>query len=102
MPIDIDPENNETRALFDFAGELTGLRVLEIGCGEGRLTWRYALQAAHVTAIDPKEEKIARANADLPPELQERVVFHACELEDFVAGPGLGERYDLAILSWSL
>jgi 2-polyprenyl-3-methyl-5-hydroxy-6-metoxy-1,4-benzoquinol methylase len=102
VPIKIDPENSETKALFDFAGDITGLRVLEIGCGEGRLTWRYALQAAHVTAIDPNKEKIQRAISGTPPALKDKVVFHACELEDFAAGEGLGQTFDLAILSWSL
>jgi 2-polyprenyl-3-methyl-5-hydroxy-6-metoxy-1,4-benzoquinol methylase len=46
MPIRIDPDNNETPDNFN------GQRVLEIGCGSGRLTWRYADQAAHVVGID--------------------------------------------------
>jgi len=37
MTIRVDPENNETRALFDLAN-LSGKHVLEIGCGDGRLT----------------------------------------------------------------
>jgi len=41
MVIRTDPENNETRALFDLA-DFKSKRVLEIGCGDGRLTWRYA------------------------------------------------------------
>jgi 2-polyprenyl-3-methyl-5-hydroxy-6-metoxy-1,4-benzoquinol methylase len=102
MAIDIDPEISETQALFDFAGELAGLRVLEIGCGEGRLTWRYASQAAHVTAIDPDTEKVQRAISETPVALKDKIVFHACELEDFAAGVGLGQTFDLAILSWSL
>jgi 2-polyprenyl-3-methyl-5-hydroxy-6-metoxy-1,4-benzoquinol methylase len=102
MPIDIDPENNETRALLDFSGDLAGLHILEVGCGEGRLTWRYASHAAHVTAIDPNADKIALANANMPTELHKKVNFHACGLEDFITGPGINERFDLAILSWSL
>jgi hypothetical protein len=50
--IRIDPEQNETRALFSFV-ELDGRRVLEIGSGDGRLTWRYAERADHVTAVEP-------------------------------------------------
>ena len=41
----IDPEGAELAALgklVDFAG----LHVLEVGCGDGRLTWRYADGAA--------------------------------------------------------
>ena len=60
MAIRVDPENNEIRALFDLA-DLSGQYVLEIGSGDGRLTWRYAGRAAHVTAIDPFAEGITRA-----------------------------------------
>jgi tRNA G46 methylase TrmB len=45
MAIRIDPENNETPALFDMVN-FSEQRVLEIGCGNGRVTWRYADKAA--------------------------------------------------------
>jgi tRNA G46 methylase TrmB len=57
MPILLDPEGLETNALFEQAGSFTGLRVLEVGCGDGRLTCRYAGQAASVVAIDPGVER---------------------------------------------
>ncbi len=100
MTIRVDPENNETRALFDLA-DFSGQRVLEIGCGDGRLTWRYAGRAAHVTAIDPFEESVARARENLPRELQGRVEFHPIAFEDFAAAnkPAV---FDIAILAWSL
>ena len=65
MVIRIDPENNETLALFDMAN-FSGQRVLEIGCGNGRVTWRYADKAAHVTGIDPDVKQIALAREQLP------------------------------------
>jgi len=102
MPVQIDLENNEINALLDYAGDLEGRRVLEIGCGDGRLTWRYAAKAAHVTAIDPNPQKIARARTGLPPELRGRVEVYDLSLEDFAAGPGEGRRFDWALLSWSL
>ena len=37
MMIRIDPDNNEFRVLFPLA-DFTDRRVLEIGCGDGRLT----------------------------------------------------------------
>lgn len=99
MGIRQDPENNETRALFDLA-DFAGQHVLEIGCGDGRLTWRFAGKAAHVTAIDPFAESIAQARASLPPELQGRVEFHHIAFADFAASrPAI---FDTAILSWSL
>ena len=37
MTISIDPENNESRALFDLV-DFSKQYMLEIGCGDGRLT----------------------------------------------------------------
>lgn len=100
MPVRVDPENNETRALFALA-DFGGQQVLEIGCGDGRLTWRYADRAAHVTAIDPFAEGITRARENLPKELHGRVEFHHIAFEDFAAASEPG-AFDMAILSWSL
>jgi ubiquinone/menaquinone biosynthesis C-methylase UbiE len=100
MTIRIDPENNEPRALFELAN-FKGQRVLEIGCGDGRLTWRYADKAAHVTAIDPFEGSIARAKENTPDDLKGRVEFHHIGFDDFAAGSE-SATFDIAILSWSL
>src|SRR5512143_3558463 len=100
MAIRIDPENNETRALFDMAN-FGGQHVLEIGCGDGRVTWRYADKAARVTAIDPSAKQIALAREQLPIQLQDRVEFQDIGFEDFAAAsaPSL---FDMVILSYSL
>ena len=100
MAVRVDPENNETRALFALA-DPSGLRVLEIGCGDGRLTRRYADRAASVTAIDPWAEGIARAKGSLPGELCGCVEFRHISFTDFAAACE-PSGYDLAILSWSL
>src|SRR5215211_1251286 len=70
--ITVDPEANETNALFDLV-QLDGAEVLEIGCGDGRLTWRYADRAARVTALEPFGDSIARANARLAEAPNERI-----------------------------
>lgn len=100
MTIRIDPENNETRALVDMV-DFTGQHVLKVGCGDGRLTWRYASKAARVTAIDPYSNDIRQAQANLPDELRNRVEFHNVAFADFAAAsePAL---FDNVILSWSL
>ncbi len=98
MPIRLDPEGNEPVALFDFAGELSGRRVLEIGCGDGRLTWLYADQAARVVALDPNADDIALAVQNCPQHLRERVEFRTGTIQEH----GSSERFDLAVLSWSL
>jgi 2-polyprenyl-3-methyl-5-hydroxy-6-metoxy-1,4-benzoquinol methylase len=63
-----DPRGAEARALAAL-GEFDGKRVLEIGCGDGRLTWLYADQAAGVLGVDPEEDSIREARAALPDQL---------------------------------
>ena len=96
----IDPENNETHALLAMA-DFSGKHVLEIGCGDGRLTWRYADNAAHVTAIEPNAEQIALAKSNMPMNLQGKIDFQSATLEEFTTNskPSL---FDLVILSYSL
>jgi ubiquinone/menaquinone biosynthesis C-methylase UbiE len=79
--------------------DLTGLRVLEVGAGEGRMTSRYAGMTKAVVAIEPDAESLATAQSLVPPELQERISFRlvdAAELDE------PAESFDAAFLSWSL
>jgi len=98
--IRVDPEDNEPRALFDLA-DFHGQRVLEIGCGDGRLTWRYADKAEHVTAIDPFEASIRQAKENTPDDLKSRVEFRHIGFDDFAA-ENRSSTFDIAILAWSL
>lgn len=99
MTIRTDPEGNETEALFGMV-ELDGAEVLEIGCGDGRLTWRYADRAARVTAIEPFGDSIARAKERLR-QTNLAVDFRHVNFEDF-AGASDADVFDVGILSWSL
>jgi ubiquinone/menaquinone biosynthesis C-methylase UbiE len=97
-PTIVDPAGAELAALAEIV-DFSGLRVLEIGCGSGRLTWRYAVSAQEVLGLDPDEEAIAAARAATPPELREIVRFD-------VASPVERDiprrHFDLAFFSWSL
>jgi cyclopropane fatty-acyl-phospholipid synthase-like methyltransferase len=99
MSLLLDPEANETRTLFGLFDEFASKSVLEIGCGDGRLTWRYAERAARVTALDPDAGRFAKALASRPGGF-EHVQFLNLGLEEFAAQNK--EQFDLAILSWSL
>ncbi len=94
----LDPEGAEQAAL-DRVGELTGLRVLEVGAGDGRLTWTLARTAAFVYGIDPDTALIAAARAGTPPELADRVHFTVGSVLDLEEPPG---TYEAAVLAWSL
>jgi 2-polyprenyl-3-methyl-5-hydroxy-6-metoxy-1,4-benzoquinol methylase len=98
----MDPENFEGEALSHFSGGFAEASVLEVGCGNGRLTWVIADQARRVVGIDPSEEKIARARENIPTEMASRVTFRGEGLEDYAAGLPEGEQFDRALLSWSL
>ena len=101
MNITIDPERNEINILLEFVGDLAGKRVLEIGAGSGRLTWRYASNAGEVVGIDPNPERIARARNEMPKELRGRVSLLETTLEEYQHG-GQAPLFDVALMSWAL
>lgn len=94
----IDPEGFETRAihsLIDFRRKA----VLEIGSGDGRMTWRYAEQAARVLAIDPLAGDVRRAIADTPEHLKPIVRFVEADATNYRYPRS---AFDIAVLSHSL
>ncbi len=100
MTVSKDPERAEIAALQEMV-DLSDRKVLEIGCGDGRLTWRYADSPSHITAIDPDQEGIAAAKKQCPRRLSGKIDFQASSLQEFSQRP-TDRRFDLAILSWSL
>ncbi len=100
MTIRVDPEENETRALFSLA-DFKGKQVLEIGSGDGRLTWRFADRAAHVTAIEPYSPSVELARQYLPAELKGKVEFNNTGFYEFSIS-ARSRSYDCILLSWAL
>jgi 2-polyprenyl-3-methyl-5-hydroxy-6-metoxy-1,4-benzoquinol methylase len=92
-----DPDGAEAGVLSR-VDDFSGRRVLEVGCGDGRLTWLYASRAESVLGIDPDEEQISLARSNTPPELADRVRFEVGEAEDL----SKTAVFDVAFLSWSL
>jgi 2-polyprenyl-3-methyl-5-hydroxy-6-metoxy-1,4-benzoquinol methylase len=93
-----DPERTEVRVLRRQV-PLQGAYILEIGCGDGRLTRRIARLARAVVATDPNPALIARAKQLTPASLREKVRYRVAAAEDLRLSP---QRFDVAILSWSL
>ncbi len=60
--------------------DLTGMRILDAGCGPGVMTAELAARGAYVTGVDISPQLIAIAKQRLAPELQGRVSFLAGDM----------------------
>ena len=98
MNVQKDPERNEVKYLHRIV-DFTNKHVLEIGCGEGRLTWRYAAATQHVTGIDPDRDALRVAVIDRASDLAAKVDFTNGHAEQL---PFREETFDIALLAWSL
>lgn len=94
----LDPEGAHLAALRRLA-DFDGRRVLEMGCGEGRLTRGIATEAASVLAFDPDPASIAEARTSFPSELSDRVAFQVASAEEIEIQRG---SFDLVVFSWAL
>ena len=96
MAIQLDPEEHEITALVELLPDLHQSRVVEVGCGDGRLTRRYAARAASVLAFDPDEVSIAAVRSNpLAGEVELRTA--TVESVDIPEGSA-----DVVLLSWVL
>ncbi|MBI3739960.1 MAG: class I SAM-dependent methyltransferase [Chloroflexi bacterium] len=96
MTLQKDPERTETKTLHKFA-DFSNKRVLEIGCGDGRLTWQYAKRARFAAGIDLEADDLRVATIDRPSDLPVSFVR-----ADSIHIPFPKEKFDIAILAWSL
>jgi ubiquinone/menaquinone biosynthesis C-methylase UbiE len=94
----LDPEGAHLGAVLR-AADFRGRRVLEVGCGDGRLTWGIAPLATSVLAFDPIEEDIATAQQECPAALRDKVRFEAAQAEEIDVRQ---HSVDLVFFSWSL
>ncbi len=93
-----DPENKESKILQQFI-DFSNKRILEIGCGEGRLTWKYARASSLTVGFDPDHSALRVARADVPYDAQGRVHFAGASAKYI---PFSKETFDIAVLAWSL
>jgi 2-polyprenyl-3-methyl-5-hydroxy-6-metoxy-1,4-benzoquinol methylase len=94
----LDPEAAHLAALRRL-GDFEGQRVLELGCGDGRLTLGIAAEAAHVLAFDPDAEAVESARRFLPSELASRVDYRVASGKEIEVER---HEFDLVVFSWSL
>jgi ubiquinone/menaquinone biosynthesis C-methylase UbiE len=84
---EIDPEGRETQELFA-AADFRGARVLEIGCGAGRLMRRYAGVARSAVGVDSAVDTLPR---ELP-----------CLQAGATALPFADGSFEVVVFGWSL
>ncbi len=90
-----DPEGRETEVihrLVDFQGK----DVLEVGCSDGRMTWRFLDAAASVLAFDPDESAIAVAIQETPVALKDKVEFRVADMTEIQLKPS---AYDVGVFA---
>jgi 2-polyprenyl-3-methyl-5-hydroxy-6-metoxy-1,4-benzoquinol methylase len=95
----IDPAGDELAALERVGVDFAGLRVLDVGCGDGRMVWRIADRTRSIVGVDPDEERIGLAIGDTPPHLAHKVRFRAASVVDLDDPPS---SFDLVFFTWSL
>jgi ubiquinone/menaquinone biosynthesis C-methylase UbiE len=95
---DYPPPGMEVR-LFERHVDLSGRRILEIGCGDGRLTREFAHLASSVVAIEPDPARIADARRMAASEGITNVSFRVASAERLRLS---GEPFEVALFSWSL
>jgi ubiquinone/menaquinone biosynthesis C-methylase UbiE len=99
MTIKIDPAGDEIR-LLKRATDWRGKRVLEIGCGDGRLTLRLAALNPHsIEALDPGAKLIRAARKNLPARFAKKVRYHTGTAGKLKFP---GASFDIIVFSWVL
>ena len=94
----LDPEGVHAATIRSVV-DLRGLDVLEIGCGDGRLTLELAADARSWLATDPNATAVAAAREALPRGLGDSVQFAVAGGAEVDAPM---REFDLTLFSWSL
>jgi ubiquinone/menaquinone biosynthesis C-methylase UbiE len=98
MTLRKDPEGTEIEFLSRSV-TFTGKHVLEIGSGDGRLTWRFAHSARRVSGIDLDADSLQKAVTDRPIDLEKIASFFQASSINL---PFSSKAFDIAVLAWSL
>ena len=99
MALFMDPARDEIRALKGVTN-WRGKRVLEVGCGDGRLTLRLAkFNPAKIIALDPDPKSIRSARKNLPQKYKDRIDYRVGNAEHAKFKANL---FDIVVFSWVL
>ena len=99
MALVIDPAGDEIRALRGITN-WRGKRILEVGCGDGRLTLRLAeFNPEKIIAFDPDPKLIRTARRTLPKKYDKRIEYRVGSAEHVKQKANL---FDIVVFSWVL
>ena len=98
MATEIDPAGVMPRAILE-ATEFRDAQVLEVGCGDGRLTFQYAAEPRTIVGIDTKEPDILAASRVSHAPFSGKVRF-LCATATTLPFPA--ERFGIVLLASSL
>jgi 2-polyprenyl-3-methyl-5-hydroxy-6-metoxy-1,4-benzoquinol methylase len=92
-------DDSVSLALLGLLGPVTGLRVLDVACGHGRITRELARRGAHVTGIDISGNLIGKAQ-----EIEQAEPLGIRYVHADVTGPEVlsGHEFDMAVCSFGL
>lgn len=82
--------NSPIAVIVSAVTKLRGVRILDIGCGDGGLARQLAAEGASVTGVDPNEQAIAKARTVVP-----EARFEVATAE---ALPFVDRRFDLVVM----
>jgi ubiquinone/menaquinone biosynthesis C-methylase UbiE len=99
MALVMDPAGQEILALKGIVN-WRGKRILEVGCGNGRLTLRLAkLGAGQILAFDPDSQSIRAARRELPEKYKNRITYRVGNAEHVKQK---ANQFDIVVFSWVL
>lgn len=98
MATEVDPAGVMPRAILN-AADFRDACVLEVGAGDGRLTFQYAAEPRSVVGIDTKEPDIRAASRSPGVELRGDVHFLCASA---TALPFSAEQFGIVLLASSL
>jgi ubiquinone/menaquinone biosynthesis C-methylase UbiE len=94
----VEPIGIELQTIYNYV-DFKEKNVLEIGCGNGRLTFQFADIARKTVAIDLNAESIKQAKKDLSGSLGSKIEFHVQSAENLSF---INDTFDIALFSYSL
>ena len=99
MTLVMDPAGAEIEALKGITN-WRGKRILEVGCGNGRLTLRLVkFGVEKIIAFDPNPKLIRTARKNLPEKYKEQIEYRVGNAEHVKQK---ASQFDVVVFSWVL